>query len=120
VRKRNSNIETIFDSPPDVEVIFEFNGTRKYPTHDGYRPTHLVTENYLTSGLHRYYDVIEVPTDGRAKGTITFLSPDAYPACLWEGKRISIQEGAKIVGYATIIKIFNPVLKSVTGCTDME
>lgn len=25
---------------PDVEVLFEFNGTRKNPAKDGYRPAH--------------------------------------------------------------------------------
>ena len=45
-----------------------------------------------------------------AKGTITFLSPEAYPHCLWIGKKINIQEGARVVGYATITKIFNPLL----------
>ena len=37
---------------PDVEVIFEFNGTRQNPAYDGYRPAHLVTDNYLTTGIH--------------------------------------------------------------------
>ena len=32
---------------PDVEVIFEFNGTRKNPANDGYRPAHLVMDDYL-------------------------------------------------------------------------
>lgn len=34
---------------PDVEVIFEFNGTRMNPAADGYRPAHLITDNYLTT-----------------------------------------------------------------------
>lgn len=96
----------------DVEVVFEFNGTRIHPCFDGYRPNHLVTDHYLTSGIHHYYDVDKVPSDGTAKGTITFITPEAYPACLWVGKRINIQEGAKIVGYATITKIFNSILDS--------
>lgn len=53
----------------------------------------------------------EVPTNGIAKGTITFLSPEAYPHSLWIGKKIGIQEGARVVGYATITKIFNPLLR---------
>lgn len=104
--------ETIFEQPPDVEVIFEFNGTRKNPANDGYRPAHLVTDNYLTTGVHRYYNVESVPTNGTAKGTITFLSPEMYPHCLWVGKKISIQEGTRIVGYATITNIYNPLLQS--------
>ena len=85
---------------PDVEVIFEFNGTRKSPANDGYRPAHLITDNYLTTGIHHYYGVESVPPNGTVKGTITFLSPES----------ISIQEGAHVVGYATITNIYNPLL----------
>jgi len=97
---------------PDVEVIFEFIGTRRHPSVEGYRPDHLVKEGYLTMGIHHYYDADEAPLIGRTKGTITFLSPEVYPACLWVGKQINIQEGAKIVGYATITKILNSILDS--------
>lgn len=103
---------SIIDAPPDVEVIFEFNGRRKSPVVDGYRPAHLVVDNYLTTGIHHYYGACSVPPDGTAKGTITFLSPEAYPHCLWIGKKINIQEGARIVGYATITDIYNPLLRS--------
>jgi len=102
--------KTIFERNPDVEVLFEFNCTRKNPAGDGYRPDHLIKDDYLTNGLHHYYDADSVAPDGTAKGTITFITPEAYPACLWVGKKINIQEGAKIVGYATITKIFNPIL----------
>ena len=95
---------------PDVEVIFEFNGTRNHPATDGYRPAHLITDNYLTTGIHHYYRSGSEPPNGTAKGTITFLSPEVYPHCLWIGKKIRMQEGARIVGYATITKIFNPLL----------
>jgi len=101
---------TIFNRKPDVEVLFEFIGIRKHPAADGYRPHHLVTENYLTTGIHHYYDTKTVSPNGTAKGTITFLSPEAYPNCLWVGKRINIQEGERIVGYATVLKVLNPHL----------
>ena len=97
---------------PDVEVLFEFNGTRKTPVVDGYRPAHLVDENCLTTGIHHYYEVDSVLPNGTAKGTITFISPEAYPKCLWIGKKIRIQEGERIVGFATIIDIYNPILKT--------
>ena len=96
---------------PDVEVLFEFNGTRKGPVFDGYRPAHLITDNYLTTGVHHYYEVDSVSATGVAKGTIAFISPEAYPHCLWIGKRINIQEGERIIGYATILDIYNPILK---------
>ena len=102
----------MIDLLPDVEVLFEFNGARKTPVIDGYRPAHLVTEDYLTTGIHHYYEVDAVLPNGTAKGTITFLSPDAYPCCLWIGKKISIQEGERIVGQATIVDIFNSILEN--------
>lgn len=97
---------------PDVEVIFEFNEVRKKPANDGYRPAHLVIDNYLTTGIHHYYDVDSVPPNGTAKGTITFITPEEYPHCLWVGKKINIQEGSRIVGCATITDIFNPLLQT--------
>ena len=96
---------------PDVEVIFEFNGTRKNPANDGYRPAHLVTDTYLTTGIHHYRGVESVAPNGTAKGTITFLSPESYPHCLWVGKKIRMQEGGRIVGYATVTRIYNPLLR---------
>ncbi len=108
VIKRNTM--SVVDRFPDVEAIFEFNGTRSNPVYDGYRPAHLVTDNYLTTGVHHYYNVESVPPDGTAKGTITFITPEAYPHCLWVGKKIRIQEGGRIIGYATITDIYNPLL----------
>lgn len=96
---------------PDVEVLFEFNSVRKSPVTDGYRPAHLVTENYLTTGVHHYYDKNYVCPNESAIGTITFITPEEYPHCLWVGKKIPIQEGEKVVGCATITKIYNSVLQ---------
>lgn len=102
---------SFLDGPPDVEAIFKFNSTRKSPARDGYRPAHLVNDHYLTTGVHHYYGVESVPPNGTAKGTITFITPEAYPHCLWVGKKITIQEGVRIVGYATITSIYNPLLR---------
>ena len=74
--------KTIFDREPDVEVLFEFVGIRKNPAADGYRPMHLVTGDHLTTGVHHYYNVQTVAPNGAAKGTITFITPEAYPHCL--------------------------------------
>lgn len=95
---------------PDVVVQFQFNGTRKYPANDGYSPSHMITDGYLTSGVHHYNGIESVPVDGAAVGTITFITPEAYPNTLWEGKQINIQEGERIVGCATVIEVLNPIL----------
>ena len=88
------------ERPPDVEAFFSFNDVRKSPARDGYRPAHRLTDTCLTTGVHYYYHVGSVPPGASARGTITFLSPEAYPHCLWVGKRIPMQEGAHVVGYA--------------------
>jgi len=99
---------------PDVEVDFEFTGMRKHPVQIGYQPVHMVKAGYLATGVHYYYCVAQLAADGKGAGTIKFIKPEAYPNCLWIGKKISIQEGSRIVGYATIRKIFNPVLADNT------
>ncbi len=103
-------METINTRDPDVEVTFRFNGTRKGPVADGYRPAHWIREDYLTTGVHRYFDVAQVAPDGEARGTITFITPEAYPSSFWPGKVIPIQEGERVVGTAVVEKILNPIL----------
>ena len=104
---------TIFARPPDVEVYFKFNGTKKNPISNGYRPAHLIKPEYLTTGVHHYYNKDILQPNEFATGTITFVTPEAYPHSLREGQKIKIQEGSKIVGHATILKIFNPILKQI-------
>ncbi|MBB6215975.1 elongation factor Tu [Anaerosolibacter carboniphilus] len=94
---------------PDIEAIITCERSNAF--YNGYRPAHLVKEDYLTTGIHYYYNREKVSFGESALGTITFISPEAYPNCLIEGKRINIQEGSKIVGYATVVKIFNEMLR---------
>ncbi len=94
---------------PDVEAIFEFVGNRKDNLYEGYRPAHLICEDCLTTGIHNYYNLGN-SMNKELKGTITFISPEVYPACLWIGKQITMYEGKNIVGYATITNIFNSIL----------
>jgi len=93
----------------DVEVLFEFIGSRKNNVYQGYRPAHLVKEGCLTTGVHNYYDVQTL--DGEIKGTITFISPEDYPASMWVGKRIEMYEGSQMIGSATVLQIFNSILE---------
>ncbi len=93
----------------DVEAVFQFVGNRRNNIYEGYRPAHMIKEGYLTTGIHNYYNIENELEE--IKGTITFLSPEDYPACLWLGKKIEMYEGSQMIGYATIIRIFNPVLE---------
>lgn len=67
---------------PDVEVIFEFLGNRKDNLYEGYRPAHLICDDYLTTGIYGYYN-LENNMNKEMKGTITFIFPEAYPACIF-------------------------------------
>ncbi len=93
----------------DIEVLFEFIGFRKGRVFEGYIPSHLVKEGYLTTGIHSYYNLNQEPCDN-LRGTITFITPEAYPHTMWVGKRITMYEGGRIVGYAVVTKIFNSIL----------
>lgn len=95
---------------PDIQVIFKFNGARRSPARDGYRPHCLVMEGVQTTGEHHYEDMEWVAPDGTTRGTITFISPEAYPHCLWPGKVLPILEGSRVVGQATVIAVLNPLL----------
>lgn len=93
----------------DVKVIFRFIGDKKNNIYEGYRPAHMIQEEYLTTGIHSYYNIEDNADE--IKGMIAFISPEYYPHCLWIGKKIKMYEGSKLVGYATITQIFNPTLK---------
>lgn len=95
----------------DIEAMFEFEGWRKGKIFKGYRPSHLIKEGYLTTGVHDYYG-LDDNFGEKIIGTITFISPEKYPKCLWRGKKIAMYEGSKLVGYATVTKIFNPILSA--------
>ena len=99
------------DRSPDAEVTFRFNGTRHGPAADGYRPAHRILEGYLTTGVHHYFGVDRVAPDGEARGTITFVTPEAYPKSLWVGKVLPIQEGERVVGTAAVECVLNPILE---------
>ena len=100
----------VMHKSPDIEVEFTFLGVRKHPTANGYRPHHQVLEGLLATGTHHYYEAETAPLLGTIKGTITFLAPAEYPHSLYIGKTITIQEGARVVGHAKILKILNPLL----------
>lgn len=110
IEKVKKTMRPISDRTPDIEVVFRFNGRRKRMMCDGYRPAHLVTSDYLTTGVHHYFGTQAVSPDGEASGTITFLSPELYPNSMWVGKIIDIQEGNRIIGQATVTRVLNPLL----------
>jgi elongation factor Tu len=100
---------------PDVEAEISFisteEGGRQGPAFSGYRPAHKVREDYLTTGTHNYIGCDQVFPGQTVCGSITFITPEVYPRCLWIGREIDIQEGSHLVGRARITKILNPLLE---------
>jgi elongation factor Tu len=102
---------------PDAEVLFEFtaasalDGSKRFVI-SGYRPNYLVKPDYRTSTLHRFVDVERVHTGETAKAEVWFISPEHYPNTLREGQRIEVGEGGTRVGFATVLKVHNPLLKA--------
>lgn len=96
--------------PPDIKALIHLNQTRQSPAASGYRPAHRIKDGYLTTGIHQYIDTDELYPGNSCEGTITFLTPEVYPNCLKVGQVIDIQEGARIVGTAEIIEIYNKLL----------
>ncbi len=95
----------------DVEATFYFFEGVKRP-YDGYRPAHLLSNKYMTTGLHHYLSSICQNECGyKTYGTIAFLSPELYPKTMCKGMRIEMYEGRKKVGYAIIEKVLNPILE---------
>lgn len=101
---------------PDVEaeitLLSTSKGGRSNPTFSGYRPSHAVLDDYLTSGIHHYLDRDQLLPGETALGTITFITPEAYPHCLSAGQIICIREGGRVVGAAKILRVLNPLLKA--------
>ena len=100
---------------PDVEAEFTMlatsQGGRQGPAFSGYRPAHKVRDDYLTSGEHQYLDGEQVSPRQTARCTITFITPEVYPQCLWVGRVLDVQEGSRLVGHVRITRVFNPVLE---------
>ena len=96
-------------SKPDIRANITL--TRANPVCSGYRPAHLIGE-YLTTGIHEYFNTDILKNGETTEGVITFLSPELYPHSLKVGMRLIFQEGKRITGYAVILEIYNKLLNS--------
>ena len=100
---------------PDIEAVVTFiptvEGGRHSPAFSGYRPNHLVLPDYLTTGHHEYKEKERVMPGESAETEIWFITPEAYPNCMFEGREIRVQEGSRLVGHARVLKVLNPILQ---------
>ena len=99
------------DVEAEVYFIPTIEGGRTGLAYSGYRPIHRVLPEYLTSGHHEYLNCESVAPGQTALANIWFLTPEQYPNSMWVGRKIDIQEGNKIVCFATVTKIFNTELE---------
>ena len=95
----------------DIEAIIENLRPSGNVMHSGYRPAHKVNDNYLTTGEIIFVDGLDLLYGNKSLAYIKFITPEYYPNCLWVGKKIQIQEGSILTGYATITKIINKKLE---------
>src|ERR1044071_1842613 len=99
------------DVEAEITLFATEQGGRQSPALSGYRPAHKVRDDYLTTGIHTYFDCDQVLPGQTVRGSITFITPEVYSHCLWVGREVDVQEGSRVVGRARITKIRNPVLE---------
>lgn len=107
-------VRSISSRPPDIEALVAFlptaAGGKIGPVQTGYRADHLVKDDYLTAGHQEFQGQESVAPGEAAPAHIWFLTPQAYPETMWNGKAIAVQEGARVVGLAIVTKVVNPIL----------
>jgi len=86
-------------------------GGRQQSVRSGYRPTHKIYDNYLSSGEHEYPESNSASPGEATPVRVWLITPEVYPASIWVGRRLEILEGpGKLVGILTVQAINNPVL----------
>lgn len=95
----------------DALVIIENNRPSKSSIHSGYMPAFKIKDDYLTSGKIELIGCKELKFGEKSIAEVKFITPEAYPHCLYNGQKIQFQEGSTVHGSITIIEIKNPILK---------
>lgn len=99
---------------PDVQVLFRLTpfseDGRKKMVRSGCRPIYVVRPDYWSSAHHEFVEASEVNTGEQARADVWLLTPEAYPASFWRGRIVLVTEGSIVVGVATVLDIFNPLL----------
>ena len=105
-----------FPRTPDAEVLFRltsqtFDGKTKH-VRSGYRPVYDIRSDYWTSTHHEFLDTDDVSTGQEARAHVWFITPEVYPHTLWTGRVLTVAEGSRPIGAATIIRVLNPLLQA--------
>ena len=93
-----------------VSLIPTELGGKSNAVRSGYKPQHLIHENYQTSGHHEYEKAGTLEPGQSAKAKVWFISPEVYPASIWPGRVLDLFEGSMRVGTLEVIDVVNPVL----------
>lgn len=100
------------DRPVDLEGIFYLSPTgHTGPVVSGYRPQHVIHANYQTSGEHIYLDSDMVKPGDSVRVAVRFITPDAHPRCVWDGRELSVQEGSRVIGTLIVARVMNESLR---------
>jgi len=77
---------------PDFEGNFYVlpSDGRRTPVHSGYRPQHLIHENYQSSGDHTYPDQEWVNLGETARVHVRLISPACYPIWCYSSGAVAL------------------------------
>lgn len=92
----------------DIKAVLEDIGVRYAPIFSGIRPTIRIQDEYLTTSVVSFAE--STMQNRLVEATVSFISPKYYANSLWQGKKLEVYEGEKIIGYLTVTEILNPVL----------
>ena len=101
-----------------VSLLATDAGGRQSAAASSYRPHHNLRDDYLSSGIHQYLETEWLKPGETSLANIQFGKPAHYPHCLWRGRVLRVQEGGRLVGYAEVIDIFNPLLDRETRASE--
>ena len=96
----------------DFALLSSERGGRTGGVKSGYCPNHLVRDDYLAGGRHDYLDAEWVEPGESARAAVTFIGPVAFPDSMFPGRIVRVQEGGLVVGYLTVIEVYNEILQA--------
>lgn len=97
--------------PPDAELLVRLDSLSHdgHPrrVYSGYRPQCAIRDDYQTSTHLEFIGTDGIATGQSAPAQVWFLTPEQYPHCLWIGRVLTLAEGSRVVGTATVLQVWN-------------
>ena len=104
-----------YPRPADIEAKISFiasaDGGRSVPARSGYRADHNFGLANLNGAAHEYVAQDCVEPGSSALTHLWLLDPQAQSRRLYPGFKFTVQEGGRIVGYGSVVAIFNTELR---------